>query len=129
MTSLQLNALHFHQQPDFFQCCLVTVHTIPNKIILQFFSLGAGLNIRQKKVVLFSTFLVIVVVDREVHQIGIHGAEELSLMGILLVISQNLTCRLVADFQVLLIYLISDEEIKVLYALNLLDRGYPTIIF
>ena len=79
--------------------------------------------------VLFSTFLVIVVVDREVNQIGIHGAEELSLMGILLVISQNLTCRLVADFQVLLIYLISDEEIKVLYALNLLDRGYPTIIF
>ena len=36
--------------------------------------------------------------------------------------------RLVADFQVLLMYLISDEEITVLYMLAILSRQYPTNI-
>ena len=77
---------------------------------------------------IFYTFLVIVIVNISVHQLLHHGTEYISFLGLLLIISQNLTCRLIADFQVLLMYLISDEEISVLCVLALLAPQAPTIL-
>ena len=107
----------FYEEP---RASLTNFHTILNDILLKFSTLCAGINLRQKKGVRFSTFHVIVVVDRSVHHLGTHGEEEFSLIGILLIISQHHTCRIVAYFQVLVMYLISDEEILVLYVLPLL---------
>ena len=122
MHSISINSLSFSQR------CRVTFHTTPNGILLHFFTLGAGLNIRHKKGVRFSTFFVIIIVYRAVHQLGHHGVEEFPLMEILLIIIQHITCRLVADFQVLPMQLISVEEITVLYVLALLSCRAPTII-
>ena len=91
MHSISIKSLSFYQ---FF---LVTFCTTPNRILLHLFTLGAGLNIRYQKGVHFSTLLVAIVLYRAVHQLGPHDAEELSLMGLLLIIIQNLTFRLVVE--------------------------------
>ena len=115
--SLKLYVLHLHQQPEFFQWCIVTFHTTPNGIIVHFSTLSAGLNIRNQKGVSFSTLLFIIVVDRVFHQLGPYVAEELYLLSLWLIIIQNITCRLVADLQVLIMYLISDDQQQFLMCL------------
>ena len=73
-------------------------------------------------------FLVFIVVDRVVHQLGPYGAEDLSFLGLWSIISQNLTCRIIAYLQVLLMYFINDEEITVLYVLAIISCQTLTII-
>ena len=74
--SVSINSLSFSQ------CCLVTFYAIPNKILLWLFTLGADLNLRQQYGVRFYTFLVIIVLNMEVHHLSPNDAEELSLLGI-----------------------------------------------